>query len=756
MIESDSEDQLRKLESVRYVYLGGEVARKSIFKRWIESKSFNAIIVNTYGPTECSDVVTVYPISKADLYRESEISIGKPIPNLKVYILDKYQKPLPIGIKGEICIAGNGVSIGYLNDSAKSSEKYIPNPFSADEAPIMYRTGDLGRFRSDGNIDIIGRNDNQVKIRGFRIELEEIETVIMKHVLINNVSVIARKVNESEVKLIAYISFKKDVAKEATISYKSLRDFVKNSLPEYMVPEQFIVIDSFILTSNGKIDRKKLELQDGKILENDENTSPENAIEERIVEMCKSLLGVQRIGTNSNFFESGGHSLKAVQLVTLLLNEFNVQISLKDLFNAGTIKKIASLISSKNQTAEEYVVLAEEAYLDDDIEPLPERPRNQAEAIFITGATGFIGRFLLRRLLDDYEQIKIYCLVRASNKQHAAIRLKDTLSQWDLWRDGDEDRLEAIPGDIAKPRLGLSAEDYNCLAEAVDSIFHCASSVNHFENYTTAKAANVDCVNDLLRLATTKRPKLLNYISTLSIFDSLGHPEGRVANEASPISAENHLAANGYESSKWVAEKIISLAQDRAIPCNIYRLGLVWADSEKGRFDAQQREYRVLKSCILLSCGITDYAYDVQPIPVDYVVNAISLLAKQNSQGGQIFHIGGTEGSVINISACLDDVPKSSLKPLSWYNWIKEVQALFNQGNTLPAVPFVEFGFSMDQKAFEEYQMNAAQKRILYDWKKTRDVLELLGLETPVFDHKMIRLAFDHILTNNPIPTPTC
>jgi thioester reductase-like protein len=586
--------------------------------------------------------------------------------------------------------------------------------------------------------------------------------VIMTHALINNVSVIAKKVNESEVKLIAYISFKKDATKEASISYKILRDFVKNSLPEYMVPEQFIVIDSFILTSNGKVDRKKLELQDGKILENDENTSPENAIEERIVEMCKSLLGI-RIGTNSNFFESGGHSLMAVQLVSLLLNEFNVQISLRDLFNAGTIKKISSLISSKNQftglidgdaKAEEYVVLAEEANLDDDIEPLPERPKNQPAAILITGATGFIGRFLLRRLLDDYEQIKIYCLVRASNKQHAAVRLKDTLSQWDLWRDGDEDRVEAIPGDIAKTRLGLSAADYHCLAEAVDAIFHCGSSVNHFENYTTAKAANVDCVNDLLRLANTKRPKILNFISTLSIFNSQGHPEGRVLNEASPISAENHLAVNGYESSKWVAEKIISLAQNRGIPCNIYRLGLVWADSEKGRFDAQQREYRVLKSCILSSCGITDYAYDVQPVPVDYVVNAISLLAKQNSQGGQIFHIGGTEGSVINISACLDDLPKSPLKPLSWYNWIKEVQALYNRGHILPAVPFVEFGFSMDQKAFEEYQMNAAQNRILYDWKKTRDILELLGLETPFFDHKMIRLALDHILNNDLISLP--
>lgn len=745
MIENNSDDQLKKLESIRFVYLGGEVARKSIFKNWIENRWFNAIVVNTYGPTECSDVVTVYPISKADLHRESEFSIGKPIPNLKIYILDKYQKPLPIGIKGEICIAGKGVSIGYLNDSEKQLEKFIPNPFCSVEDPIIYKTGDLGRFRSDGNIEIIGRNDNQVKIRGFRIELEEIETVLIKHIMISNVAVCAKKINESEVKLVAYISFKKDVTKMEAVSYKSLRDFVKISLPEYMVPEQFIVIDSFILTSNGKIDRKNLIKQDGKILENDENAYPENAIEERIVEMCKNLLGIKKIGTNANFFESGGHSLKAVQLSSLLLNEFNVQLGLKDLFNAGTIKKIASLIIGDDATTDDYVALAQEAILDDDIEPFPGRPKNPPVAILLTGATGFIGRFLLRRLLDDYDQIKIYCLVRASNQQHAAARLKDTLSQWDLWRSGDEDRIEAIPGDISLPGLGLNFDDYHFLSETVDSIFHCAASVNHFENYATAKAANVDCVNDLLRLANTKRPKLLNFISTLSVFNSQGHPEGRVIDEASVISAENHLAANGYETSKWVAETIVSLAQARAIRCNIYRLGLVWADSEKGRFDAQQREYRVLESCVLTGCGIIDYAFDMQPVPVDYVVNAISLLAKQNPQGGQIFHIGGTEGSVINICACLDDLPILSLKRLSWFNWIKEVQALHNQGHTLPVVPFVGFGFSMNEKQFEEHQVNAAQNRSLFDWKKTREELELSGLDTPVFDRKMIKLTLEHI-----------
>lgn len=369
-------------------------------------------------------------------------------------------------------------------------------------------------------------------------------------------------------------------------------------------------------------------------------------------------------------------------------------------------------------------------------------------AIFLTGATGFIGRFLLRRLLDDYEQAKIYCLVRATNRQEAIARLKETLVQWDLWREGDDDRLVAIPGDIAKSKLGLNAEDYHFIAEDVDSIFHCASTVNHFENYAAAKVANVDSLNDLLRLSITKRPKVFNYVSTLSIFNTEGHKVERIIDEASQINNENHLAINGYETSKWVADKIVMLAQARGLPCNIYRLGLVWADSQKGRFDPQQREYRILESCVLSGYGITNYNYEIQPIPVDYVANAISILAKNNPQGGKIYHIGGAEGLEIDIYACLEDKYKSSIKPVTFYNWIMQIKTLHLHGQSLSAVPFVAYAFSMDQESFENHQVNAAKQRILYNWKKTQEELEMLGIATPAFDNEMVRLALKRIICN--------
>lgn len=829
---------LSQCESLRQVFCSGEALSLTLAREFSRGCP-DVELHNLYGPTEAAIDVSYWHclVGTEDLTR---IPIGRPIHNIQLHVLNSRLCLIPTGAAGELHIGGVGLARGYLNKAELTSERFIENPFydagNPGSSERLYKTGDLVRWLPDGTLEFLGRIDEQVKIRGHRIEPGEIAASLSGSGLLRDALVLAVESATGDKRLVAYV-----VAEEADEEIDSrdlleqLRGHVAKALPEYMCPSVYVVLESLPLTPNGKLDRRALPAPDA---ENEQAVyeAPRTETEKMLCHIWKAVLGVDRVGITDNFFQLGGHSLLATRLVSRINQQFDIDLSVKNLFAAPSISELTNTLKTMDigvrpalvpverkdsgvidllrqiwqdtleikqiglhddffklgghsltalkmlhqvkellgaelritdtyqnptlsqlaaliggdATTEEYVALAQEASLDDDIESLPGRPKNPPAAILLTGATGFIGRFLLRRLLDDNEQSKIYCLVRASSQQHAAARLKDTLSQWDLWRRGDEDRLVAIPGDIVKPRLGLNADDYRYLAEAVDSIFHCATSVNHLENYATAKAANVDSVNDLLRLATTKRPKLLNFISTLSVFNSQGQPEGRVVDEASPISAENHLAANGYETSKWVAEKIISLAQDRAVRCNIYRLGLVWADSEKGRFDAQQREYRVLESCVLAGCGITDYAYDMQPVPVDYVVDAISLLAEQNPQGGQIFHIGGTEGSVTNICACLDDLPKSSLKPLSWFNWIKEVQALHNQGHTLPAVPFVEFGFSMDQNAFEDHQMNAVQSRTLYDWKKTREELELSGLETPVFDRKMIRLALDHILTHHP------
>ncbi|MDA4925054.1 amino acid adenylation domain-containing protein [Acinetobacter baumannii] len=473
--------------------------------------------------------------------------------------------------------------------------------------------------------------------------------------------------------------------------------------------------------------------------------------EDKLIDKLKTIwsqtLQVSDIGENDNFFRLGGHSLSALKMLHKVNESIGFELQITDVYQNPTLKELAKLIHGQEIKSAEYISLNREATLSQDIQPLLGQPKNPPESILLTGATGFVGRFLLRQLLDDNEKSKIYCLIRGESQSKANERLKEIMLRYKLWRNGDEKRLIVISGDISKPKFGLSNNDYIKISETIDSIFHCGTHVNHLENYKAAKAVNVDSMGDLFHLATTNRPKILNFISTLAVFNSNSQPKERIIDELHPINNENHLEENGYETSKWVAENIVKLAQDRGIRCNVYRLGLVWADSKNGYFDPKQREYRILESCIHSGYGITNYSYDMQPIPVDYVANAISILAEQNPQGGRIFHIGGSAGTTINISECLNNNSSLSLIPVPLFKWIKKIKNLHENGQSLSAVPLIQSSFSMNQIEFESYQREKNQGILNYCWLKTQKELELSGLKVPDFNKEMIMLAMERIVS---------
>ncbi|MEQ1161273.1 amino acid adenylation domain-containing protein [Acinetobacter calcoaceticus] len=472
--------------------------------------------------------------------------------------------------------------------------------------------------------------------------------------------------------------------------------------------------------------------------------------EDKLVDKLKNIwvetLQVGNVNEDDNFFRLGGHSLSALKMLHRVKEVTGFELHITDIYQNPTLSELVKLIHGQEKKSAEYISLSEEATLSQDIQPPLGQPKNPPESILLTGATGFVGRFLLRQLLDDNEKTKIYCLIRAETPSKANERLKEIMLRYKLWRNEDENRLVAISGDISKPKFGLSNNEYIKITETIDSIFHCGTNVNHLENYKAAKAVNVDSMNDLFHLATMNRPKILNFISTLAVFNSNSHPKERVIDELHPINNENHLEENGYETSKWVAENIVKLAQDRAIRCNVYRLGLVWADSKNGYFDPKQREYRILESCIRSGYGISNYSYDMQPIPVDYVANAISILAEQNPQGGRIFHIGGSAGTTINISECLNNNSSLSLTPLSLFNWVKKIKTLHENGQSLSAVPLIQSSFSMNQLEFETSQRERNQGLLNYCWQKTQKELELSGLKIPNFNKEMIKLTMDRIV----------
>ncbi|MBW4597353.1 MAG: amino acid adenylation domain-containing protein [Brasilonema angustatum HA4187-MV1] len=331
--------------NLRLVIFGGEALEINSLQPWFERHGDQSpLLVNMYGITETTVHVTYRPLSKADLNGTPSV-IGRPIPDLQVYVLDKYKKPVPIGVAGEMYVGGKGVARGYLNRLELTQQRFISNPFSKNPQARLYKTGDKARYLPSGELEYLGRIDNQVKIRGFRIELGEIEALLASHPAVWENVVMLREDEPGDKRLVAYVV--PQIEQSPTVT--ELRHFLKAKLPEYMVPSAFVLLESLPLTPNGKVDRRALpkpEL-DSTLLE--KFVAPRTPIEEMLAQIWAQVLKVEQIGIHNNFFELGGHSLLATQLVSRIRNIFKVELPLRSLFAAATVAQLAQKIEQLQQ-----------------------------------------------------------------------------------------------------------------------------------------------------------------------------------------------------------------------------------------------------------------------------------------------------------------------------------------------------------------------------------------------------------------------
>jgi len=319
------------------VICGGEALPQDLAKRLLNCASS---LWNVYGPTETTVWSTIKQLKPSD----EVISIGRPINNTSVYILDKFLNPLAPGVAGEIFIGGDGVGKGYLNRPELTAEKFVPDPFSKQAGAKMYATGDLGKFMPDGEIECLGRIDAQVKIRGYRIETGEIEYQLSKENHIKEAVVIARPDKNGVDKLVAFVVVNDNGSENAQI--QSWKDGLKNSLPDYMVPDNFIVVPAMPLTPNGKVDKKALAKHGESLMpEADEYVAPRTDIEKLVADIWLEYLGVEKVGVHDNFFELGGHSLIAVQVMGRIEKETGKRLPLATLFESSTVEKLAQVLS---------------------------------------------------------------------------------------------------------------------------------------------------------------------------------------------------------------------------------------------------------------------------------------------------------------------------------------------------------------------------------------------------------------------------
>ncbi|EIW16652.1 non-ribosomal peptide synthetase [Pelosinus fermentans] len=347
LVESKGEDCYEKIGSLRCLFLGGESISATRLMKWATSELCNAMIINVYGAAECSDISTVYELKDFQKYARSSVPIGKPIYNTQVYILDNNLDPVPSGAIGEICLSGNGVGKGYINDKELTSKKFITNPFSDKQNDLrLYKTGDLGRYLPDGNIEFIGRVDYQVKIRGFRIELGDIESVIRQHPLVKEIIIIDKVVELDDHRLIAYLVPEHNDNIEPDKIINEVRQHTKEKLPQYMVPNNFIILGKLPLNPNGKIDRAALRsmyICENNLLDQFSEV-PILPLEKELMDIFCKILNINKIGIDDNFFEMGGHSLLVAQVIATINQKFNIAFTTVVLYNNPTIIEIAKCI----------------------------------------------------------------------------------------------------------------------------------------------------------------------------------------------------------------------------------------------------------------------------------------------------------------------------------------------------------------------------------------------------------------------------
>ena len=322
------------LPSVELMVVIGEACPADLVTKWSRDRRF----VNGYGPTEFTIGATMAECTDATRLPP----IGRPYDNGQIYILDELMQPVPIGVVGEIYLGGIQVTRGYLHHPALTAEKYVPDPFSSAVAKRLYRTGDLGRFRSDGNVEFVGRIDRMVKIRGIRIELGEIEFTLKRHPTVQDVRVVAWEDEPGQKRLVAYV-----IPNAAdTDLINMLRQTVQESLPDYMMPAAFIMLDAFPLTPTGKVDERRLPVPEFRDTSAAAVDPPTTLTEARLLRIWQRVLQVENLGVSADFFSLGGHSLLATRLVAAIRDEMELEISLRSLFTQPTIRKLATYIDS--------------------------------------------------------------------------------------------------------------------------------------------------------------------------------------------------------------------------------------------------------------------------------------------------------------------------------------------------------------------------------------------------------------------------
>ena len=664
--------------------IGGEPCPAEVVDRWAPGR----VMINAYGPTE----TTMYVASSAPLTAGSGVvPIGSPVSGAALFVLDGWLRPVPAGVVGELYVAGAGVGVGYWRRAGLTASRFVACPFGGPGAR-MYRTADLVWWGSDGQLRYVGRADEQVKIRGYRIELGEVRAALAGLDGVEQAVVVAREDRPGDKRLVGYVTGTTDPA--------ATRAKLAEQLPDYMVPTAVVVLAALPLTANRKLDKRALpapEYQDA-----DRYRAPSSPIEEILAGIYARVLGIERVGVDESFFDLGGNSLTAMRLISTINTGLDAHLSVRTLYETPSVRSLSQRLDRHAGSVEVVPTVSPAGDLQDhadDIQrernpgakgpsfasvhgrdatevhagdltldkfidaatltaaPTLPAPSAEVRTVLLTGATGFLGRYLALEWLERMALVDgtLICLVRAETDEDARQRLDKTFDSGDPdllrhFRELAADHLEVIAGDKGKANLGLELQTWQRLADTVDLIVDTAALVNHVLPYSELFGPNVVGTAELIRIALTTTLKPYTYVSTASVGRQI-EPSAFTEDADIRVISPTRTIDDSYNNSKWAGEVLLREANDLCgLPVTVFRCDMILADTTyAGQLNLSDNITRMMLS--LVATGIAPrsfYQLDADGnrqrahydgLPVEFVAEAIATLDPQVVDGFQTYHV---------------------------------------------------------------------------------------------------------------------
>jgi amino acid adenylation domain-containing protein/thioester reductase-like protein len=751
-----------KLSALRVLWLNGEVVTKTLARRVLAMLPETRVL-NVFSASETHEVAAGDLRDLIDDNSATYCPVGRPMDPEHLYLLDEDMQPVPEGTAGELYVGGDCLARGYVNRPELTAQRFVEDPFSSEEGARMYRTGDKARLLSGGSLEVLGRVDFMVKVRGYSIELGAVEAAIERHLAVRSCVVVAEGEEGEDKRLVAYLVPASDPAEREgryfgwhidpkTGRSPEIRRHLQASLPHYAIPAVFVEMEALPLQdTTGKVDRRRLPqpparvasasspVEHGGALSAD---APRHEKEALLVRLWEDVLRLEEgdVRRDDDFFDVGGHSLAAAQLLSSVDGAFGVRLSMRALLENPTVEGMCDEIEARQRRDGDEreagqrrpdLDLRAEAVLESEIRP--DRTDSgiatlqDARRVFLTGATGFLGAFLLDALLSR-TNAEVHCLVRPrKGEQHDLIEpIRTNLQRYGLWEAGHVGRIVPIAGDLGEHLLGMTGEDFDALAREMEVVIHNGAVVNMAYPYEALEPVNVGGTREVLRLACLHKTKPVHYVSTNGIFA----PGTPVCEEGADLDALAEAREDGYGQSKWVAEKLVWQAVERGLPVTVYRPGNISGHSTDGTSNPRDFQGALIAESLRLGAAPEVDGWCMEMTPVDFVSHAICHLAGDTDARDRVFHLADPNPVLARRIFDWTEEMGYPLKRLPYPDWLEALHTSPRPGADDDVVGAVLQGAAPE--THELWDGNT------YDDSNTRRALRGSGLRRPQIDASLI------------------